>query len=421
MRHAALLSVLLVGGGWLFPPPAGAFETNGKHWPQMPVPYYINPEACPVLSNGDHIEDLVAKATEAWSSVPCADVSFQFLGSTTAMWAPDGQNTIYCVDGKNQEWAFGEGAAGATLWIPTGEGEPMEVDLALNAFDLNWIPGGGDPVTGKDIDPAAMITHELGHWLGMSHTPEPFATMYYASLPFGIQLTLNGDDKAGICTLYPSGETECTTDADCPDKFECVEIAGIPVCNETHAGPGEPCNNKMIDCDGMCWVSFYECSQLCLFTTLDYSEGYCAPLCETSDCPPGFKCTHVQQDSVDTYVCFLDDSHPEPEPEAAEAVETADAAETVEIVEAVEAAFDLVEQAEPPMPEPVTEVVADLGSPEETVPTADPAADVSGVDGKKKGGGGCSMSAPRPFAPLLLVVLLVALAAVRRRGRTGAR
>jgi len=413
MMRLALLAVVAVGGGWLSPAPARAFETNGKLWNEMPIPYYINPEACPVLSNGDHIEDIVAKATQAWSGVVCADVSFQFLGTTSAMWAADGQNTIYCVDGKNQEWAFGEGAAGATLWIPTEPGQPMEVDLALNTFDLNWIPGGGDPLTGKDIDPASMITHELGHWLGLSHSPDPFATMYYASLPFAIQLTVDGDDKAGLCTLYPSGETECETDQDCPDKFECVDIAGIPVCRETHAGPGEPCNKEMIDCAGMCWVSFYECSQLCLFTNLDYSEGYCAPLCETSDCPEGFKCTHVQQPGVDVHVCFLDDSLPEAGPELIEAAEQEDLVEVVEVVEAVDPVFDLVEQPELSAPESAVEVAADPGGPGDIQPPGD-IADVDAADPVKKDGGGCQASGAMPAGGLLVLMLALALACLRR-------
>jgi hypothetical protein len=400
----------------LFSLEARAFETNDKKWPQMPVPYYVNAEACPAMAGGETLADLVEKAAEAWSTVPCATVSFQYLGTTTDLWAPDGKNVIFCVDGKNMEWKFGEGAGGATLWIPTEEGEPMEVDLALNAFDLKWVAGGGDAMAGDEVDPTALITHELGHWLGMSHTPDPYATMYYASLPYGLQATLAGDDKAGICTLYPSGEKECATEADCPEKHTCIEIQGIPVCNEVHDGPGTECNKDWINCEGICWVSFYECTQACLFLTQDYSEGYCAPLCVDKDCPPGFACTHVTQPGVDTYVCFLDDTPPEAGPEAAETgnPEQPQAAEVMEQADS-QGSPETVEAAE----------VGSASESDETVgPLADQAATAdmdaqAGTGGGGGGDGGCAAAPTAPYAPWPLVLLVVAGAALltARRAR----
>ena len=258
MNRAALsipLMVLVLGVS----SSAVAFETNGKKWPEMPIKYWINPEECPVIEDqiGTEISivDVMEHATAQWSTVSCAEVSFQYMGTTDETWGPDSQNTVYCVSNP-EEWAFGPGAAGATLWIPQeNEDDPMEVDLALNAAELNWVVGGGDALTDDTVDPRALVTHEIGHWLGMSHTPDPFATMYFATLPNALQMTLNGDDKAGLCSIYPNGAKECLYDEDCPVVGEfCDKIEGIRVCNEIHDGPGEFCSKEVISHQAICFT-----------------------------------------------------------------------------------------------------------------------------------------------------------------------
>jgi hypothetical protein len=330
------------------------------------------------------------------------------------MWAKDGQNTVFCVDGVNMEWSFGEGAGGATLWLPTGEGEPKEVDLALNAFDLEWVVGGGDPLSASNVDPVALISHELGHWLGLAHSPDPYATMYYAHLPFGIQATPAGDDKAGVCTLYPSGVNECSATDDCPADHECVTIQDVPVCDETHDPAGSPCSITSIDCDDMCWVSFYECSQMCLFTTADYSDGYCAPLCETTECPPGFVCTHVQQPGVDVHLCFLDSSPPEPVDTAAEP-QAEPGPDTAELAAGPDTAEEIVQPdaGGGELAAPAVDSAQDQVQAAEATPEAAPADAAAAGNGSGGGGGGCGVGqgGAGPLAALLALMCF----ALRRR------
>lgn len=283
--------------------PAAAYEINGHYWPEMPIRLWVNPQGCPVLDGDRDIEWVVARAAEQWSLPLCSAVRFEIAGSTGAGLAPDGQNTILCID---HDWNCGAGAAGCSLWIPRQAGETPENDIALNAADLVWREGGPDATQSGIIDPVGVLAHELGHMLGLAHTPDPFATMYYGTLPNGLQATIAGDDRAGICALYPSGQPGCVEDADCgPDGF-CADLAGQRVCDERHDGPGAFCSKSDIDCAGMCWVSFFECQQVCLFTAFDYSEGYCAPLCAPPDCPAGFHCVYLDQ--YDVSVCFEGDA-----------------------------------------------------------------------------------------------------------------
>ena len=379
--------------------PAGAFETNGRHWDEMPVEYWINPAECPTLEDGSTIVDIVAAAAQAWEEIACADIEFAFMGTTDLVWDADDQNTIFCISDP-AAWQFGVGAAGATLWIPHEESYTVEVDLALNAADLEWRAGGADALEQGIMDPQSMITHELGHWLGLAHTPDPFGTMYYGLLPNGIQATVSGDDKAGVCSLYPNGVAECAVDGDCPEDHFCADIQGIRVCDELHDPAGAACDKDHIDCAGMCWVSLYECQHICYFTDqLQGTEGYCAPLCDPGagiDCPEGYDCTAVAQ--LNGHVCVKGFTPIWPTGD--------DPPEAVEVVaEVVEA--------------PVEDLVAEElpGGAETAGPGVDtaPAADTTPDAPAEGGGSGCAAGAA-PSPPLALLLLIVILV-LRRRSR----
>ena len=400
----ALAALLLLLGS---PRPAAAFGTNGRHWDEMPIKYWINPEECPVMPGNLTIEAIVEKAADTWSKVVCADVSFQFMGTTTQTWAPDDMNTIYCVSDPI-EWSFGEGAAGATLWLPKEEGDPtMEVDLALNGATLEWKVGGGDALAEGVIDPQGMITHELGHWLGLAHSPRQFATMYFAMLPNAIQAFLDADDKAGLCSLYPSGTKECEEDSDCKgDKF-CTAIQGIPVCDEEHDSIGAHCSKDYVNCDEMCWISFFECSQICIFTAADYSEGYCSPLCDTEhdECPPGYLCTEIPEYEI--AVCYEDPEYLPPDPEPDPELQPEAAPDVIEYSEVFISYPDLREEEF----RSNCDTEANLPAPQDGL--GDAAVLEEEQEEEKKDSGGCS-AAPRSPATALLL-LLALLAALRLR------
>ena len=431
MRAPLIACVLLLAT------PALAFETNGRHWPSMPIPYRINLTGAPDFGGGATAEEVVATATAAWEAVPCSEATFSYEGPTDATWAKDGQSTIFWVTDK---WMFDKGAAGATLWIPTPEGEPMEVDLALNAVDFKWVIGGGDALTTDIVDPSSVITHELGHWLGLAHSPHQFATMYQAMLPNGAQLSLSADDKWGVCSLYPTGEDECGADADCPDGQLCETLDGVSVCAEQQDPMGAFCGKHHINCKDQCLISFYECSSICVFTSTDYEEGYCAPLCSGgTGCDDGWTCTEIAQ--YDIEVCLLDPEKPPPDADAGaheDAGATSDAGTSADTVQdtgsTIEDIFgpedtgsgsddgleDSVGAPDTPAatdtgPAP-QDAVADAGAdtltfmdsapldagPETTVPSRSSASD-SGCSTAQNGSGGA-----------LLLVLLLAWMAIRR-------
>jgi hypothetical protein len=56
----------------------------------------------------------------------------------------------------------------------------------------------------------------------------------------------------------------------------------------------------------MCFISLYECGAVCAFTAVDYSAGYCAPLCDAADgCPDGWACNPIPG-QAEAKVCLLE-------------------------------------------------------------------------------------------------------------------
>lgn len=322
----ALSAMLLV----LCPASAASFELLLEHkWEEMPIPIWVNPNGAPDMGPGASPEEVVLQAIALWEAIPTANVTFQYMGTTDAGWGLDGKNVVVWV---SDTWKWQEAAAGATWWFPPAQEVSREVDLELNAVKYEWVVGGGSAVQSTIVDPVSVVAHELGHWLGISHSTDPYATMYFALLPNALQSTLSPDDKAAASTLYPSGVlAQCQVDADCAAdavtgaEGRCVVVGPLSLCGERHDLTGDFCSEDHINCEGMCWTGFADCNSICMFTAFDYSAGYCSTLCQDhSDCPEGYLCQTVPKYEIQ--VCKQGALPPVDETpvELAEAVEMAD-------------------------------------------------------------------------------------------------
>lgn len=108
------------------------------------------------------------------------------------------------------EWPYegSEDALGVT-WltydIDDKPGELWDVDIELNAVTEPL--SVGKPKSGE-VDLDSLITHEMGHLLGLAHSLEKGATMMAGYTPGSIDLrSLTADDIDGICSIYPPGNS----------------------------------------------------------------------------------------------------------------------------------------------------------------------------------------------------------------------
>lgn len=122
----------------------------------------------------------------------------------------DGRNTIEFV---TEGWPFFWGPNAIAMTYPHlgPDGRIIDADIFCNAVDYVWtvLPeAGADPQAppGKRVvDIEHVLTHEMGHMVGLGHSQRPWACMYANP---GIRSTraryLTDDDRAGVRFLYPA-------------------------------------------------------------------------------------------------------------------------------------------------------------------------------------------------------------------------
>ncbi|MBL8614508.1 MAG: matrixin family metalloprotease [Deltaproteobacteria bacterium] len=173
-------------------------EGDPLHWPTGHVEYWINPENSQGVS-AERIRFMTDAASGAWSRVTGVTLSFDYLGTTAVSTADytDDKNVIYFEDEWPAEWDPSFLALTFT-WSVEG-GEIIAFDMAINEDDFDWSAGGAQ----ADNDLMNMLTHEIGHGIGLSHSQVIDATMYYqASRGEEGKRVLSHDDEEGARYLY---------------------------------------------------------------------------------------------------------------------------------------------------------------------------------------------------------------------------
>lgn len=94
--------------------------------------------------------------------------------------------------------------ANAYVTFDKASGAIRDADVAVNTANHRFSLGPDLPGT---FDLRSVLTHEMGHFLGLGHSLDPHASMF-ASVETGEAATASPtpDDAAGLCALYPPDE-----------------------------------------------------------------------------------------------------------------------------------------------------------------------------------------------------------------------
>ncbi len=101
-------------------------------------------------------------------------------------------------------WPFDETLA-VTVATYAPDGRMLDADIVINGRQmLALLPEGGAPVNDHDL--ASVLTHEMGHVLGLDESDQPNATMWPTTAPGDTsQRTLSADDEQGVLAIYGDG------------------------------------------------------------------------------------------------------------------------------------------------------------------------------------------------------------------------
>lgn len=198
-----------------------------------------------VLSDGDVALEEARQAFDTWSAVDCSDLSFPFGGerpSLRAEFLSEGENTNALVH-ISRGWPHDPRAiAVTTSAFDTRSGVVVDADVELNGedFDFERLEGICEARSGL-MDLRNVLTHEVGHVLGLEHppdTPKYAETTMFASAPpcETKKRSLSQDDVDGICSIYPAGEPTAPCFAPNGPSFEVVSSDdGFGGCSHVRA------------------------------------------------------------------------------------------------------------------------------------------------------------------------------------------
>lgn len=106
---------------------------------------------------------------------------------------------------RDDEWPHEDGMHNLALTTVTFDpetGDLYNADIEVNTASYDFIDGG-------QYDFLSVLTHEAGHFLGLSHSQLPDATMYFAYTDYSTDFrTLSEDDIAAVCTVYPPSDID---------------------------------------------------------------------------------------------------------------------------------------------------------------------------------------------------------------------
>lgn len=163
----------------------------------------------------------------------------------------NGNFVLSVTDPKDWHWGQFQ-IANTPVTANLSTGEIIDADVVFNhvqfATGVPFQACAGDCVKKPAAYPLCIIlTHELGHVLGLDHSLVPKAVMEAAAVPSQtFKCALAEDDATGICTVYRTtcsglpGEITPTT-AECVEKAK-ANVSAPPVtvpsaCQASRAGP----------------------------------------------------------------------------------------------------------------------------------------------------------------------------------------
>jgi len=198
-------------------------------WGKGDISYRVNVDGNHGLSAAA-FETLIAAATRNWTNPLEGQLTFSQQGQTNSK-SPshtDDSNTIYF----DENWSQDPSLLALTYVWSNPQGEIIGFDLAVNATDHSWATDGRADAN----DLMNTLSHEIGHALGIDHSPDVTLATMYPSSPAGElhKRDLHDDDVAAAVYLYanesdvePSG---CSTTSAAPRSAAWILLLPCLIC-----------------------------------------------------------------------------------------------------------------------------------------------------------------------------------------------
>ncbi|MBN1420688.1 MAG: matrixin family metalloprotease [Planctomycetes bacterium] len=158
---------------------------------------------------------IARNAFAAWEDVETSGIRLTYAGTTDSRNGYDGENVV--TFDPDPAISYPPGMISETyVWFQPSRGNPqrapgeiIEADILVHTENATFrIYDGAPASTDTAIDLLGVLTHEVGHFIGLEHNGLA-GSVLYGAFALGLHFpnrSLEEDDAAGASVLYPTGD-----------------------------------------------------------------------------------------------------------------------------------------------------------------------------------------------------------------------
>ena len=194
------------------------------YWYTHCIPIWLSASGS-ISIDQDIVETELLNSLTAWDQPNCTILSFTYQGEVDSNFvgydsAPEANNyNLVTFASSQRDWLYDPAALGLTTVTMCINDTPecpagtiVDADIEINEAYHTFTTSNQQQV---QMDLANTLTHEIGHLIGLDHSPLFEAIMYFQQ-PLGetIKRDLAEDDLMAVCDLFPlSDGRECSLDS----------------------------------------------------------------------------------------------------------------------------------------------------------------------------------------------------------------